>query len=453
MRTTTDIGADVMLRLAVLSSAGSKLTGILLQGLAIPLVYHSLGDRFYAIFLLLGAALTTLALTQLGGGAGLTQAIARSAALQDRKQQAAAFCAGFSLSTVMALSGVAIIFFIAHHSTVARLFGSAFAQDSDLILRTLDIALVIGALQVIMGTVDSVMAGYQEQVATNMGTLTANLISTVLLVIVCRHKPSLITVFLVLYGVTVATRAANLVHLLLRRGYLLNGWSSISRTSFNYLLSTGVAFWIVELSLVLEQQGGTYVMSHLSTPHTTDIFAVCYRLAVLCGSLGIMITQPLWPAFTDAMTRRDYVWVQNTSRKIRHTLLMVGLVAGVGVATAGPSLIRVIWKISLTGNRMVMVMLGFYIFCNLWTNFHYVVLMGMDRTWTVAGVIIAENIVVLLSGVILVPRFGPLGMSLAYILGSLLVPAWLLPLVLRSRMQALSSSSHSTSTVAVANEG
>src|ERR1700736_1427634 len=76
-----------LLRLAIMSSGLSKVTAIALQGIAIPLVYHALGTHQYALYLLLSAALATLALLQFGAGPGLTQAIAKAHAHGNRQEE------------------------------------------------------------------------------------------------------------------------------------------------------------------------------------------------------------------------------------------------------------------------------------------------------------------------------------------------------------------------------
>ena len=66
--------------------------------------------------------------------------------------------------------------------------------------------------------------------------------------------------------------------------------------------------------------------------------------------------------------------------------------------------------------------------------------MGLPGIWRVALILISENLILLLSSLFLVPLFGGVGMALAYLLASLVLPAWLLPQLMKITMRALSRS-------------
>jgi hypothetical protein len=63
--------------------------------------------------------------------------------------------------------------------------------------------------------------------------------------------------------------------------------------------------------------------------------------------------------------------------------------------------------------------------------------MGLDRVWTVAGVILLENVVMLALGALSVPHFGAVGMAGAYLLANICVPALVLPQILSKRISTI----------------
>ena len=70
---------------------------------------------------------------------------------------------------------------------------------------------------------------------------------------------------------------------------------------------------------------------------------------------------------------------------------------------------------------------GAYFCAHVWTHLYYIALMGMDAIWRVALVLLVEALLMLLFGILMVPRLGATGMALAYLSASLVLPAWLLP--------------------------
>jgi hypothetical protein len=61
--------------------------------------------------------------------------------------------------------------------------------------------------------------------------------------------------------------------------------------------------------------------------------------------------------------------------------------------------------------------------------------MGMDGIWKVALVVFAEKLLIWLFGIVLVPRMGAAGMALAYLSASIVLPAWLLPGMMRRALR------------------
>ena len=440
-----------LLRLAMMSSGASKLTAIALQGLAIPLVYHALGTHQYALFLLISAALATLALVQLGAGPGLTQAIARAHATDNRREEGGALASAFAFVAGTSLAGAAACLALVRLVPSGVLFGPAYAGDQAEVVRAATVAVLIAALSIVLGVVDSALAGYQEQVATNLGMCVTNVLSTVALVLLCRYlHPSLIQVILVLFGGPIFCRVTNLFLLFTRRSYLLLGFRYINTRSLGLIANTGASFWLIQAMGILEQHGGTYIMAHLASAQDTDIFAVTYRAVCLASATVGIFTQPLWPAFTDAVARHDVTWINRAAHKIRRAIILIAVCLALIVISFGGWGIQHLWHIDITGKRMVVVVLGLYLLSNLWTHFHYIVLMGLDRIWSVASLVIVENLAMLGLGRLAVPHFGALGMAAAYLLASVAIPAWALPRILRGALRSVSVEGNKTTPIGAA---
>lgn len=438
--THQDQGArrTALLKLAIASSALSKICGLALQAIAIPLVYHSLGQHRYELFLLLTAMLATIALAQMGAGPGLTQGIAKANAEGNRDYEASLLSAALRLAIVAAVTGGAVILGIIYLMPSGRLFGAPFIHDRAEILAIANACVFVLIVQIISGVVDSALAGYQEQIFSNIGTMLANLTSIALLILVCRYAPTITRVILVLYGAPTLSRVVNVVLLFVRRPYLIKGISRSNRRDYGVLLYVGLAFWAMQIGSLLEQYGGTFILAHLSTTRATNFFAVVYKSITLAGSAVTMLTQPLWPAFTDAIAHRDTNWIRGSYRTIRRVSTAYSCLVAIVLMTSGRFVFQRLLHIETEGSALF-VILGVYFIANIWTHVFYMTMMGMDVIWKVAGVALAENIVMILAGVVLVPHLGASGMGLAYLLASVLLPTWLLP---RMMSDAISGISH-----------
>jgi O-antigen/teichoic acid export membrane protein len=416
-----------LLRLAMIGSFFSKISGLALQAIAIPLVYHSLGQHRYELYLLLTAALATVGLAQLGAGPGLTQGIATANALGKRHDEGSLLAGAFRLTGVATLIGGGIVLSIIHLVPPERVFGSAFVNDRGTILTAANLCVIVLMAQMLFGVVDSALAGYQEQVFTSVGSMVANLLSIGVLFIVCRNAPTVTGVILVLYGVPTLSRIANLLALFFRRPYLLRGLLQSSRGFYATLMNVGLAFWAIQLGGVIEQHGGTYVLAHLSSTHDTDLFGVVYRALVLAGAVVNIITVPLWPAITDAIAHRDIDWIHRSYARVRRALTVYSCLLAFIVVIGGQWIFEHILRVDTGGNHWLFVILGFYFVANIWTHLFYVTMMGLQGIWRIAAVLCTENLLMLGFGLVLVPRLGAAGMALAYLSASVALPVWLLP--------------------------
>jgi len=428
---------SALFRLAIISSFGSKLCALALQTIAIPLVYRSLGEHRYEFYVLLTGALASIAVTQMGAGPGLTQGIAKANAAGRRDRETSLLHAAFRMTALAALIGGGIVLFAIHNIPPEKIFGPAFAQERATILSAANVCVFIVIAQLIAGVVDSALSGYQEQVFTSLGSTVANILSIGLLFYVCLHAPSVVGVMLVLYGAPTLSRVANIVGLFLRRPYLLHGVFRPCRGSYAALLNVGLAFWAVQIGSLIEQNGGVYVLAHLGSTRATDLFAVVYKALSLAGSVVIIITQPFWPAFVDAIAHRDFAWIRQSYARVRRGITIYSALVCLLMVTCGPWIFQHFVHIETAGNYWVFFILGLFFASNVWTHLYYVTLMGMPGLWKVAMVSLAENLLVLLAGLFFARVFGAAGMALAYLTASLALPAWLLPLLMKRSLQRI----------------
>jgi O-antigen/teichoic acid export membrane protein len=429
---------SALLRLAILSSGLSKICGLALQATAIPLVYRSLGQHRYDLYLLLTGALGTIALVQMGAGPGLTQGIAKASAAARRDLEASLLRAAFRLAAAAALIGGAAILTLVYLIPPGSLFGPEFSADRAEILTDTNLCVALLAILVLAGVVDSALAGYQEQVFLSLASMVANILCIGLLFITCNSGPTIIDIVLVLYGVPALFRIINLIALAVRRPHLIQGFFKSSRGSYGVLLNVGMGFWAIDIGGLLEQNSGNYVLAHLSSVQDTALFAVVYKSFVLAGAVVTTVTIPLWPAFTDAIAHGDVEWISRSLKAIRRALTIYSCAVAALVMLAGQWIVEHLLHIDTTGRSWLFVIFAGYFVTNVWTHLYYVSMMGLQNLWKLALVLLAENILMLFFGIVLVPHWGASGMALAYLTANIALPAWLLPRMMNRAMREIS---------------
>ncbi len=195
----------------------------------------------------------------------------------------------------------------------------------------------------------------------------------------------------------------------------------------------------MQIGAILEQNGGIYLLARFSSTEATNLFAVVYKSLSLAGAIVAILTQPLWPAFSDAIAHRDIAWIRRSYEKIRRILTIYSCTVAVVLIVAGQWIFGNLMKITVENDHLLFVILGAYFIANIWTHLFYVTMMGMKGIWRVAMIALCENLLMMIFGILLVPWLGARGMALAYLVASIALPAWILPRLMKAGIDSISN--------------
>lgn len=142
-----------------------------------------------------------------------------------------------------------------------------------------------------------------------------------------------VLIFVTLFSLsTVAANLGSLIHLFIRypelRPHRL--WST-SLASLLDMAYKSMPFFLLGVANVMAVFSDNVIALELLGADASAQMAIALRLCITAMGLLAMLSQPLLPAFTDAIARCDTRWVQRT--------LLLGSLLTVGVAVAGSSVI------------------------------------------------------------------------------------------------------------------
>lgn len=424
---------DHRIKLSVLTSVLSKGVTIGVQMAALPLALHALGKERFGVYVMITALLSWINLASAGLFPGLTREISR-ADCEDREHAAALFTAAFYLVAALSLMCGSIATGVLYFTPVDFLFGAGFELYADEIRLGGFVAIVLLVVQTIGGVAESARAGLQEQYINNNWGTVGNLLSFALLVVAAQQFPFVVVIVLAVNGSVAAAKLVNMMQLtMISHRHLLPRPSQWKPLIAKVLIGSGTAFLLVQFSVLAVQQASTYVVGYLGGPGEVAVFSVMQRMIVLLGGVVVMFTQPVWPAVSEAMVRRDYQWAQKRASRLVCFLILYAVVVAVVIAIAGKTIIHHWVGNEVTPTVTLLVLTGAYFVVVVWNHVHYTLLIGVGRTWYPAVTLAAEAVVVLLLCMLTVPAYGAEGGMIALLAAGLLVTAWLAPIgVMRS---------------------
>ena len=99
----------------------------------------------------------------------------------------------------------------------------------------------------------------------------------------------------------------------------------VSRRYVKDLFSLGAKFFLIQIQVVVLFQTTNILISNLSGPNDVTSYNIAYKYIYVALMIYNIILTPLWPAFTDAYTKKDFSWM----RKVYNKMLLLWFMSAV----------------------------------------------------------------------------------------------------------------------------
>ena len=109
----------------------------------------------------------------------------------------------------------------------------------------------------------------------------------------------------VIYYKTSMRKVAPSIHLI-KLSYIRDLWN------------LGVRFFVIQIQQIVLYQATNLLISHLDGPEAVTQYNISYKLLNVVVMVYTIILTPLWPAYTDAYAKKDFVWMNNIYKKMKN---------------------------------------------------------------------------------------------------------------------------------------
>jgi O-antigen/teichoic acid export membrane protein len=330
------------LKLAVVTSLGSKVSTVALQLIAFPIAIRAVSPHEFASYTVMAGVLSFIWLCDLGLGPALTQRIAIAHAAGDEPAQARLLASGVLAITGILCLGWALGVGLWQVPPLQRWLPTP-GMDARVILAVA----VIGSIQLFSSPFLRAQAGFQELHIYNLFGVAGNAVAAVALIAVAHGAPSALGFLMAVYGTAALTQVLVAAVFLVRRRYLLLGLLSPSLILVPPLLADGIRFAFPQVIVpIVLREGPKFMLFHKGLSMETAKYGVLIQLMTLASGLIVMFTQPLFPALTDAEARGDTAWIDSTYRRATLSIAAFCTLFIAGGVIAGPAALAI-----YTGNK------------------------------------------------------------------------------------------------------
>ena len=416
------------LSLAVITSVISKIANMGVQVLAMPIALHALGVARFGVYTTIAAAIGWLGLSSIGIGPGLTRRITEAAAKNDHNLEKQLVSSSFFLMLIIVLPLTCAAFILIWIGNPILIFGLKYLPYLHEIREGLSALLVMFAVRMLLSIGEAAQMGYQEQYIINAWGAAGNMLCLVSLLFVTHYLPTVLGIILAVNGTSTIARLINYLYLVLKsRPYLIPSFRSYKNNLLHGILGTGIAFTLVQLSLIFSSDLIIILTGRIIGPAASARIGIMIQIVGLGMGFIVMISQPLWPAVTDAVTRGERQWVHNAYRRTLNIMMVYSCLVGCVIALGGNILVFYWFGSKVVPSFWLHFLFGIDFILEAWLYIHYIFLMGLGWIRIASILILTRSLITFILAFILIPHFGIVGASFAMVLPTLLLTSWTMP--------------------------
>jgi O-antigen/teichoic acid export membrane protein len=291
--------------------------------ISIPLAVNYLGTERYGMWMTISSVIAMLAFADLGMGNSLVNSIAEADGRDDRVAAVRSVSSGFFM--LLGVSALIVILSLTSYGFIS--WPRVFNVTSDLAAREAGPALTVFVLcfaaNIPLGVVERVQIGYQQSFTSSAWQSAGSLGGLVGVLLTIHFRAGLPWLVLAMAGTPTLAVALNwMVQFFWRRPWLRPRWSQVDRVTCRKLAKLSALFLVLQILTVIGTASDNLIIAQIFGASAVAGYAVVQKLFSI-ALLSQYFIAPLWPAFGEALARRDYSWARRTLH--RSILLGVGL--------------------------------------------------------------------------------------------------------------------------------
>lgn len=303
-----------------------KTVSIFLSFLIVPLTIGYVNAELYGVWLTLSSVMTWLTFFDIGFTQGLKNKLGEAIATGDwnlGKQ--------YVSTTYAMMFAIFVPLFIVLEFLVSYVDWAAFLnvnpQYNDDIKKALEVVVACFCLQMILNVLTSVVAAFQKVALSSLFGVVGQFVSFFAVYLLSWFvQPSLLALSIAFscMGVLVFLGATCILFLSKFREVSPN-IKCIDKNCVWDIFNLGVKFFILQIQYIVYYQTTNFLISRYAGATEVTIYNVAFKyMHVVTMIFGIIVT-PLWPAFTEAFVKRDFMWMNRIYRKMIKVYWLVNL--------------------------------------------------------------------------------------------------------------------------------
>lgn len=295
----------------------------------VPITLDYLNVENYGIWMAMTSVLYWFAFFDVGLGNGMRNYMAEAISAGNKEDARSYFSTAIFILTGLALVIGIIVVPLLHVLNLNMILNTK-SISNDMLSRLFIMAVFFTLIQFVAKNIGMAYIAMQKYVVNDFIIFVGNLLSVIVVyILTITTESNLAYIVAAFTGIPALAFLVAAVPLLHSYPYLKPKFSSVRFLVAKRIASKGVGFFIIQITSCLIVFGSASVfISHFCGPEDVTIYNICFKLFNLLTVGYTIVLAPLWSAYTDAIVKKDYEWIEKTYRK---SMLILGLTIIVGI--------------------------------------------------------------------------------------------------------------------------
>jgi O-antigen/teichoic acid export membrane protein len=310
--------------------------------ISIPVTSHYLGKEQFGVWLLLSTFMNWISIADLGLTNSLVNFLTTAFVREDKdiakRAVSSVFFAMVFLCVGLLITIITLSFFLHWEEILNISISYQLQKDARL---SITIAMCFFAIKIPLSIPRCIYNAYQQGYIYQMWIGMANLLSFASLFVMQHYQANLPWLLGIFFGmVMLGDILAGIDIFYFRQIWLKPKLVNCERKLIVSLLKVGFQFWIAQISAIVIFQTDLVIVSQLFGVVEVGIYGVLMKLFSTIETVSSSFITPLWPAYNDALAKKDYKWIKTTFWNSILVTFIWSISAGTIVTVMSPTLIK-----------------------------------------------------------------------------------------------------------------
>ncbi len=303
-------------RRAVITGSATTLARAVQVGtslITVPLTLKYLGNERFGLWMTISSVLAMATFADFGVGNGVLNAVAKAFGRDDMEGVRKAISSGFAILNSIAVLLLLSFFAIYRFINWGNFFRVVSPQARSEAGPALAVFAICFALNISMDVVQRVQLGLQQGYRYGLWQVCGSIMGFIGVLTGIWLHVSLPILVIAIAGAPIFAITLNAIHFFgFVRPDLLPTRKFVTSNVISEIAKLGGLFFVLQVAVAISFSADNFIIARTLGAINVPEYSIPQRMFALITMMSGMLVAPLWPAYSEAITRGHIAWVRHT---------------------------------------------------------------------------------------------------------------------------------------------